>query len=637
MNEPPIYYFDNNADGYVDSIYVKVSTDIAGGITQAHLQEIMDSSVITFSPFRNFTINSYSLTTGGFAFLVTEDTSHDPLTDLNSQDKLIIKQVVLTAGGWVVSGTFPIYDKVAPLIHWDAKSAHLDDYHFNNIADTLTVKFSEHVQYVNASVPFRFKSIEGGALYTATLGAVSQPADNRMIFYVQSLSGIDRMRDGDSIWIHEGDRVSDVCVDETGGTAHNYQNNEKNLRRRLYVDRHQASLNLTRGYYYDNNADGFVDSILVLLTTNISGGFTDDHLKEMMDNAVLTLPAFRNFTVNSYHLVSGGFALIVTEGTTNPTTYIVAADDKLVTSQYTFSSGEGTVVGGIYTIYDKVAPIIHWQERSAFLTDYQVDTTHDTLRVKFSEAVKRVGDGGPFEFKTIKDGSIYTAYLYPVRQPKLDSMVFYVHSLYNIDIMRDGDSIWIHVVDKVADSCTDEQGNLARNYQNNKNNTRRRLWVEKRLVPYNLNPNSTSPINITNPNSNSIIPDNLIDIINNIDPNFINTVDIQTNNNGQYIGMIITITPDDTLSLLKDFELKGEIMIFDPVGNQIVDRSKMLWWAEKKVLLWIWNGKNKNSRNVGGGSYLAVIEIEEVTESLGYQNGGPKQTKKIYLGVMTSP
>ena len=46
-------------------------------------------------------------------------------------------------------------------------------------------------------------------------------------------------------------------------------------------------------------------------------------------------------------------------------------------------------------------------------------------------------------------------------------------------------------------------------------------------------------------------------------------------------------------------------------------------------------GKNKNFRNVGGGSYLAVIEIEEVTESLGYQTGGPKQTKKIYIGVLT--
>lgn len=630
------YYFDNNANGYVDSIYVKASTDIAGGLTQAHLQEIMDSSVITFSPFRNFTINSYNLVAGGIAFLVTEDTSHDPLTSLNLQDKMTIKQVILTAGGWVVGGTFPIYDKVAPLIHWESKAAHLDDYHFNNVADTLRVKFSEHVQYVNASVPFYFKSIEGGVVYTATLGAVSQPSDDKMVFYVQSLSGIDRMRDGDSLWIHEGDCVADVCVDESGGTAHNYQNNVENLRRRLYVDRHLGSFNITRGYYYDNNADGFVDSILVNLTTNVNGGLTEEHLKEIMDNSVIALAAFRGFTVNSYHLVSGGFALIVEEDLDDPYTFITA-DDKLVISQYTVSSGEGTVVAGTFPIYDKVAPIIHWEEKSAYLTDFQIDSIMDTLGVKFSEPVKWVEEGGPFEFKSCKDGSIYTAYLYPVKQPKLDSMVFYVHSLYNIDLMRDGDSLWIKDGDRVADSCIDEQGNIARNYQNNKNNTRRRLWVEKKLVPYNLIPNSTSPINISNPNNNSIIPNNLIDIINQIDPNFINNIDLQTNSNGQYIGMIITITPDDTLSLLKDFKLKGDIMVFDAVGNQVVRRNRMLWWEEKKFLLWIWNGKNENSRNVGGGSYLAVVEIEEITESLGYQNGGPKQTKKIYIGVLASP
>lgn len=629
---PHGYYFDNNADGYVDSIYVKASTDIDGGLTQEHLQEMMDSSVITLSSFRDFTINSYHLVDGGFALLVTEDTSHDPLTSLNLQDKLTIRQVVLATGGWVVGGVFPIYDKVAPLIHWESRAAHLDDYHFNNVADTLSVKFSENVQYINAGVPFYFKSIENGTEYTVTLGAASQPADDRMIFYVISLNGIDRMRDNDSIWIHEGDCVADVCEDENGATAHNYQNNVENLRRKLYVDRHLAAITVIRGYYYDNNADGFVDSILVNITTNVDNGLTEEHLKEIVDNSVITLPAFRDFTIKSYHLVNGGFALIVDEGMDNPCTYITD-DDKLVFSEYTIFSGEATVVAGSYPIIDKVAPVIHWAEKSAFLRNFAGDTISDTLRIKFSEPVEYVEAGGPFEYKSIKDGSIYDALLYPVRQPKLDSMVFYVNTLYDIDMMRDNDSIWIKFGDRVADSCIDEQGALARNYQNNRENIRRKLYVEKVLVPYDLTPFSTSPINISNPDENSVIPDNLINIINNIDPDFINNSEIQTNTNGDYIGMIITVSPNDTLSLVPDFELKGDLTIFDAVGNTVSERKRMVWWKEKKILIWIWNGKNQNDRNVGGGSYLGFIEIEEVTKSLGYNHKGPKQTKRIMLGV----
>lgn len=86
--------------------------------------------------------------------------------------------------------------------------------------------------------------------------------------------------------------------------------------------------------------------------------------------------------------------------------------------------------------------------------------------------------------------------------------------------------------------------------------------------------------------------------------------------------------------MLPDFKLKGFISIFDAVGNQIVSKEKMLWWEAQKALIWLWNGKNMNDRNVGAGSYLAIAEIEEVTESLGYQNGGPKQVKRIYVGIM---
>jgi hypothetical protein len=50
-----------------------------------------------------------------------------------------------------------------------------------------------------------------------------------MVFCVASVIGVEYMEDGDSVWIHETDLVSD----DQG----NYQNKNQNTRRRLYVKR----------------------------------------------------------------------------------------------------------------------------------------------------------------------------------------------------------------------------------------------------------------------------------------------------------------------------------------------------------------------------------------------------------------
>jgi hypothetical protein len=170
------------------------------------------------------------------------------------------------------------------------------------------------------------------------------------------------------------------------------------------------------------------------------------------------------------------------------------------------------------------------------------------------------------------------------------------------------------------------------NNQNDVRNTHRMLYVERRMIPYDLNPFSTSPIDITDiNNSNNTIPDDIIDIIN--DSMNIDDLNLSQNQNGDYIGMIIMVTPDDTLFLLPDFRLKGDLTIYDAVGNQVVPSRKMVWDNEHKVLVWIWNGKNQNGRAVGAGMYLVLIEIEETTPSLYPNGGGSKQVKRHFVGV----
>ena len=285
----------------------------------------------------------------------------------------------------------------------------------------------------------------------------------------------------------------------------------------------------------------------------------------------------------------------------------------------------GWVKDTIAPIYDRVAPIIHWAKKAAYLIDIQLDTIADTLGVKFSEPIENVTHDQPFYFLDVSPNpdTTYTVRLANVGQPKPDSMVFYVIAK-DPTYMEEGDSLWIHETNRVKD--------ILDNNQNDVRNTRRKLYVERRMVPYDLNPYSISPIDINNiDDPNFVIPDNIIDIL--INQGILDDLDLSQNSNGDYIGMIIVITPDDLEFLLPDFRLKGDLTIYDAVGNQVVPKSKMGWDEDNKSLVWVWNAKNQNGRTVGAGMYLVLIEIQETTPSLYDDGNGPKQVKRHFVGV----
>ena len=202
------YYFDNNADGFVDSLFIKVTTNINGGLTADHVQELIDST-ITLPDFRHFTINSSGVVSGGFYIDVIEENTN-PTTYVNSEDKLVVRNDILTTGGYVPSTTAPIYDRIAPLIHWEGKAAYLIDYQVDSIAETLTVKFSENVSDIIAEQPFLFLNINENIQYNVRLTRVSHN-NNIVKFTVIGLSPVQYMKDGDSIWIQRTDRVGDTA------------------------------------------------------------------------------------------------------------------------------------------------------------------------------------------------------------------------------------------------------------------------------------------------------------------------------------------------------------------------------------------------------------------------------------------
>jgi len=234
------YYYDNTADGYVDSMYVVVQTDLVGGLTIDHVNQIKDSIILP--AFRKLTITSQGITTGGFYVKINEDKSKYPTTYVTKDDSLIIKGCILTIGGWMIGKKAPIHDKIAPLIQWAPGKAFLVDNIIASMDDTLGVRFSEPVKYISSKGPFYIKSLKDNSIFIPLLISISQPGPDSMVFVVDR-NNTKVMSDGDSIWIHEGSCVGDICQNEQGVETYNYQNNVNNTKRRLYVDSSNIGIN----------------------------------------------------------------------------------------------------------------------------------------------------------------------------------------------------------------------------------------------------------------------------------------------------------------------------------------------------------------------------------------------------------
>jgi len=373
-------------------------------------------------------------------------------------------------------------------------------------------------------------------------------------------------------------------------------------------------------WYFDNSADGYVDSIFIEMTTDINGGITNDQAQEIVNKA-LKLPTFRKFTINNYGRDSNNIYLHVTEEKShNPFTYITP-DDKLIVSEVFLSAG-GKIEAGTISIIDKVAPIIHWDAKSASLVDFMADSIIDTLYMKFSEPVKRVTANEPFYFLDLDNHTSYTVNLAGITQPEPGKMVFSVTSVSGVDYMEDGDTVWIHETDRVCDE--------AGNSQNNNLNTRRKLYVKRIALPYEFIPQAVSPVSFKTIGDNRV-PAEIVSVLGSELAN----LNIQKNPGGDYCGMIIMVVPDpeNIGQFIPDLKIRGTLTILDAVGNTLVLKQPLAWWDQRKSLVSVWNLKNRNGRVVGSGMYVCLFEVEDITPTLGYDNQPKKLFKKITIGV----
>lgn len=331
------------------------------------------------------------------------------------------------------------------------------------------------------------------------------------------------------------------------------------------------SIAITAASYNDKNADGFIDSIYL----KVEGAFNSTSISSILNN--ISLPAFRNFTIDSASVTSGGLGVYVTEKSQIPRTYVTDKDVLLISG--TRIPGEEQIQSGIISISDNVAPVIL---RAELLTS---GTEHDSLVVYFSEPVDSINSTRPYRFNTDENKEYQV--LLNAGKTINDLHASSVKQVEKNFSIKPGDSIWINT----AASITDTLGNTQRNPAN------RRVVVVVKQMPYRLIPEA-----VNNPFKPGA------DI-----PGAVKRAYEVVGRGGELSsedgGVVIVVRPVKPLQA--HVKLSGKVSIFDVVKNTVLENEQMVFDQEKKLLLYVWNGRNSKGRKVATGTYLAFMDMRD--------------------------
>ncbi|MBN1980737.1 MAG: hypothetical protein JW795_04350 [Chitinivibrionales bacterium] len=382
-----------------------------------------------------------------------------------------------------------------------------------------------------------------------------------------------------------------------------------------------TALNIKNVFYYDTEADGYIDSLFL----EIDGGLKSEHIKDIMDR--VTLPKFRDFAVTNTAIGTGGFTALVQEKRNGEPITSLTADDKVSVAGGVLPSG-GFLASGQPPCVDKVAPVIapaNKDHPSAHLIDYLSDSLDDTLDVWFSEPVVKTPDKcKPFLFKNVKRDVIYVATLQYLRHAA-NRMTFRVDDLKTSsngqhDYIRHGDSIWINdVTAQVADEVS--------NAQDEKRNVRRIIAVEQRIAEIVVIPVALNPARIS---GNFALIEKLPDAV----------LDSLTAENKEEItitnkkGVLLQVQPRDPIEKLPRFKLEATVSVLDALGNYMIKRKAMGFNSNTGCASYVWNAMNYNGRKAGRGTYLVVFDVTIFQGQNFESKSRPKKPLRLMLGII---
>jgi hypothetical protein len=204
-------FYDGNADGFVDSVFIALDADVAASDATRVAQ------LISWPSQRSMTVTGATTVPGGVGITVREGAAQ-PNTATSSSDKLVITAGELSGDAWLKDEELIPTDKMAPVI-WTAQSKYSQTQ-----VDTIEIVFSEPVKDITNTGPFLFRSKQGQQ-YHLTLSEIFHSGANAT-FYITGRDPSDASPvEGDSVWINQSGFVGD--------DQNNIQQNPANRRVRI--------------------------------------------------------------------------------------------------------------------------------------------------------------------------------------------------------------------------------------------------------------------------------------------------------------------------------------------------------------------------------------------------------------------
>lgn len=347
--------------------------------------------------------------------------------------------------------------------------------------------------------------------------------------------------------------------------------------------------------YFDVNADGLVDSITLSFTSQDEISF--DEKKEIVENYT----TFKNRTIEIREILDhdDGVSLLVYEYDNLNTS---TEDDYVFLEEKTLSNGSSTAEIEI-SVEDKMAPVI--LENGAVLKDSLNGLGH--LTVEFSEEVDILNDNeNPFVFSQGQE-----EYLAELEVLEIDGSIVTFHVTHSErEAGADNDSIKI---DALVGTVDDMYGNI----QENTNNVSREVDVQRVLPPLDLEANAVTPYKL----HGTEVPENLA----------LTEFELDQGESGEYTGMIVTVSAmGNVVDAFQKYTISARITIKDYLGTTIVEQQPLVLFDNYNSLIYVWNGKNRNGRIVGSGSYSAVIQTSVYDDESGEER---EAVFKLLLGV----
>ncbi len=210
--------------------------------------------------------------------------------------------------------------------------------------------------------------------------------------------------------------------------------------------------------------------------------------------------------------------------------------------------------------------------------------TADTLVCSFSEEIRDIKCTSPFLFSRAdqEQNTEYHMSLTAARNSK-EKWYFVIDDIKGVEFPESNDSVWINDTCGISDTLS--------NKQTLHDNHRVALKVNPLPVTYSVK----------------------------VGPN---PIHLQGDDNNR--EAVMKIEPSFKLKQFVKFSI--DISIFDPVGNLVFKDHIESQNSPTMTVLVKWNGRNRKGRMVGAGTYIAIVEVNDLLRNM-------VKTERVKIGV----